>query len=83
MLFSAYASTLQEVVNNPDESSSTNKSIDLHGFADDHAYKKSFAAKSQMDEINTMGDLENCATRIKNWVDGNRLKMDMIVRQNS
>ena len=66
VLFSAYATTLQEVINDSDESSSTNKPIDLHGFVDDHAYKKSFAAKSQMDEINTMGDLENCATRIKN-----------------
>ena len=23
-----------------------------------------------------MGDLENCAKRIKNWMDGNRLKMN-------
>ena len=45
-------------------------------FADDHAYKKSFVAKSQVDEINMMGDLENCAKRIKNWMDGNRLKMN-------
>ena len=60
-----YASTLQEVINDPDESSSTNKPNDLQGFADDHTYKKSFVAKSRMDEINTMGDLENCATRIR------------------
>ena len=29
-----------------------------------------------MEEINTMGDLENCAKRIKIWMDGNRLKMN-------
>ena len=76
MPFSAYESTLQEVINDPDKSSSTDKPIDLHGFADDHTYKKLFATKSQMDEINTIGNLENYATRIKNWMDGNRLKMN-------
>ena len=76
MLYSAYASTLQEVIQDLDESSSRDKPIDLHGFADDHAYKKLFAAKSLMDEINTIGDLENCTTRIKNWMDGSRLKMN-------
>ena len=65
VLYSAYASTLQELIQDPDESSSTDKPIDLHGYEDDHTYKKLFAAKSQMDEINTMGDLENCATRIR------------------
>ena len=76
VLYSAYASTLQEVINDQDESPSINKPIELHGFADNHAYKKSFVAKSQVDEINMMGDLENCAKRIKNWMDGNRLKMN-------
>ena len=76
VLYSAYASTLQEVIQDPDGSSSTYKPIDLHGFADDHAYKKSFAAKSRTDETNTMGELVNCASRIKNWMDGNRLKMN-------
>ena len=76
VLYSAYASTLQEVINDQDESPSINKPIEIHGFADDHAYKKSLVAKSWVDEINTMGDLENCAKRIKNWMDGNRLKMN-------
>ena len=64
VLYSAYASTLQEVINDQDESPSINKPIELHGFANDHAYKKSFVAKSQVDEINMMVDLENCAKRI-------------------
>ena len=45
VLFSAYASTLQEVINDPDESSSTDTPIDPHGFAVDHAYKKSFGCQ--------------------------------------
>ena len=49
------------------------KPIELHGFADDHSYKKSFA-KSRVEEINMMRDLESCAERIKNWMDGNRIK---------
>ena len=76
VLYSAYASTLQEVTQDPDGSSSTYKPIDLHGFVHDHAYKISFAAKSRTDESNTMGELVNCASRIKNWMDGNRLKMN-------
>ena len=76
VLYLAYASTLQEVMHDPDESSSTYKPIDLHGFADDHTYKKLFAAISRTDETNTMGELVNCAVRIKNWIDGNRLKMN-------
>ena len=46
VLYSAYASTLQEVINDYDESPRKNNPIELHSFADDHAYKKSFAAKS-------------------------------------
>ena len=76
VLYSAYTSTLQEVIQDPDGSSSTYKPIDLHAFADDHAYKKSFAAKSRTDETNTMGKRVKCASRVKNWMDGNRLKMN-------
>ena len=39
VLYSAYASTLQEVIYDLDGSSSTYQPIDLHGFADNHAYK--------------------------------------------
>ena len=74
VLYSAYASTLQEVIQDPDGSSSTNKPTDLHGFVDDHVYKESFAAKSRTDETNTMGELVNCASRIKNWMEGNQIK---------
>ena len=46
VLYSAYASTLQEVINDNDEPPKKNKPIELHGFVDDHAYKRSFAARS-------------------------------------
>ena len=46
VLYSAYASTLQEVINDQNESPRINKPIELHGFVDNHAYKKSFVAKS-------------------------------------
>ena len=46
VVYSAYASTLQEVINDQNESPRINKPIELHGFADNHAYKKSFVAKS-------------------------------------
>ena len=46
VLYSAYASTLQEVMNEKDELPKESKPIELHGFVDDHAYKRSFAAKS-------------------------------------
>ena len=46
VLYSAYASTLQEIINDNDEPPKKNKPIELHGFADDHAYKRSFAARS-------------------------------------
>ena len=59
VLYSVYANTLQEVINDQNGSPCINKAIELCGFADDHAYKKSFIAKSRVDEINMMGDLEN------------------------
>ena len=94
ILYSAYTSTLREVIQDPlsqpegpisqipaSRSNSTwqlssRRPIDLHGFADDHAYKKGFPGNSRGSEVNTIKDLEQCATRIKSWMDGNRLKMN-------
>ena len=93
-LYSAYASILREVIQDPlsqpegtisqipaSWSDSTwqlhsRRPIDLHGFADDHAYKKGFPGNSRESEVDTIKDLEQCATRIKSWMDGNRLKMN-------
>ena len=67
--YSAYASTLQECI--PDD-----LELDLHGFTDNHAYKKLFDANSRYQEYKTMGDLSHCASEIKTWMDHNRLKMN-------
>ena len=55
---------------------SSRRPIDLHGFADDHAYKKGFPGNLRESKAETIRDLEQCATRIKSWMDGNRLKMN-------
>ena len=93
-LYSAYASTLREVIQDllsqpegsisqipASQSSSTwqvssRRPIDLPGFADDHAYKKGFPGNSRQSKVDTIKDLEQCATRIKSWMDGNRRKMN-------
>ena len=93
-LYSVYASTLREVIQDPLSQSkgttnqipapesdsnwqlSSGRPIDLHRFADDHAYKKGFPGNSRESEVKTIKDLEQCATRIKSWMDGNTLKMN-------
>jgi hypothetical protein len=65
-LYSVYASTMQEVVPH---------SLDIHGYADDHAVKISFIADSG-EEANAVSELESCLSDIKIWMDNNRLKMN-------
>ena len=65
--YSAYASTLKEVIQ---------PQVDLHGYVDDHTYKNGSLANSREAESETMGHLENYASVIKIWMDGNRLKMN-------
>ena len=67
VLFSAYISTLRLEVP---------RSIDLHGFADDHVMKKDFLASKCNDEDNTIHQLQDWWMRVKNWMDHNRLKMN-------
>ena len=55
---------------------SSGRPIDLHGFADNHVYKKGFPGNSRESEVKTIKDLEQCATRIKSWMDGYQLKMN-------
>ena len=82
ILYAVYASTIQEVVENPSLSASTHgqignirnpAKIDLHGFADDHALKNSFHAKSRVEEQASIEMLENTAIDVKLWMDENRL----------
>ena len=50
--------------------------VDILGYADDHALKKSFSANSRTDEQLTMSALEGTTKDIKEWMDTNRLKMN-------
>ena len=67
VLYSAYARTLQTVIP---------EGTDLNGFADDHNVKKSFGAGNKVDEEAVISDLELCTTRINEWMNINRLKMN-------
>ena len=69
VLYSAYASTLQTVIL---------EGIDLNSFIDDHNVKKSFGAGNKVDEKAVISDLESCTTRINEWMNVNRLKMNMV-----
>ena len=66
-LYSAYASTLYEVIP---------KGIDLHGFADDHGYKNTFQAKSINKEMARIKELEECVRNIKILMNEKRLKIN-------
>ena len=57
VLFSAYISTLKLKVP---------RSIDLIGFAEDHVLKKDFLASKGNDEDNTIYQLQDCCTKVKN-----------------
>ena len=64
VLYSAYASTLQEVV-----------PLDLHGYANDHGLKTNFTSVPEC-EAKAIADTEKCLTDIKTWMDHNRLHMN-------
>ena len=65
VLYSVYASTLQEEVP---------LHIDLHGYADDHVIKKGFVPGKT--ELATVNELSDCIIKIGNWMNLNRLKMN-------
>ena len=64
VLYSVYASTLQEVV-----------PLDLHGYADDHGLKTNFMPVPEY-EAKEIADTEQCLTDIKTWMDHNQLHMN-------
>ena len=65
--YSAYASTMRDIVP---------ATVDIHGYADDHALKKAFKASSRTDEITSIASLRSVIFDIKSWMDENRLKMN-------
>ena len=50
--------------------------VTLHGFADDHALKNTFAAKSRQAEKDSVSILEAKAADVKVRMDQNNLKMN-------
>ena len=50
--------------------------VDIHGYADDHALKQSFHGSSRDEENESIHRLEHTITDIKDWMDENRLKMN-------
>ena len=66
-LYSAYASTLQEVVLGD---------VGLNGFADDHSLKRSFKVDDRKAEQTIISALQNCLMNVKTLMDENRLKMN-------
>ena len=66
VLYSCFASTIPTVL--PSE-------IDIHGFADDHSFKKAFTPGGE-DEKVTITKLESALKSVKHWMDQNRLKMN-------
>ena len=67
VLYSFYASTIQEVV--PQEQ------VDLHSYTDDHGLKRPFRPGTT-EENNAISTLQNTTSDIKEWVDSNHLKMN-------
>ena len=65
-MYSTYASTMKEVVP---------VVIDIHGYADDHALKRSFKGVSRREEREVVGSLEDAISKVKAWMDANKLKM--------
>ena len=67
VLYLAYASTLEKEVS---------QNIGIHGYADDHALRKTFSANSRVEENIAIKDMEDSSFNIKSWMDANRLKMN-------
>ena len=68
LLYSAYASTLEVVVESQD--------INIAGFADDHVIWDKFTTANRNTEGNSIMKLEATLNDIKKWMDMNRLKMN-------
>ena len=67
VLYLSYASTMQETIP---------ASISLYGYADDHAIVDHFRADDRVEERQCINNIQSCMTKIKRWMDCNRLKMN-------
>ena len=90
ILYTVHASTIESVVetqtsdHEEEEPSQMNgfdlkdrvTAVTIHGFADDHALKHTFLAKSRQAEKDSVSTLEAKAADVKVWMDQNHLKMN-------
>ena len=92
VLYSTYASNLEETINNVNRTINMDDQVgtsgershnqkesmaNLHGFVDDHVMKKSFRITyNNSNELKTISDLEECISKVKEWMNHNRLKMN-------
>ena len=92
VLYSTYASTLEETINNVNRSNNIydqvgesgersynqkETKLNLHDFADDHLMKKSFSIPDKnSNELKTISDFEECISKVKEWMNHNRLKLN-------
>ena len=75
VLYLSYAASISDVV--PDVSDEGDpRLIGIIGFADDHAMKKSFIPTLEDDEDACIVSLQACLSRVKEWMDSMRLKMN-------
>ncbi len=68
ILFTEYACSLFEVIHSHLE--------DAHGYADDHQLYAAFSPNSIADQENTVKCMETCLDSVKQWMLGNKLKMN-------
>ena len=71
VLYNCYASTLKDYLEESSE-----ESINLLGYADDHATYSKFRAGVISEEINCQQHLENVLAEIKKWMNRNFMKMN-------
>ena len=75
VLYLSYAASISDVVSDVSDEGDP-RPISIIGFADDHAMKKSFIPTLEDDEDVCIANLQACLSRVKEWMDSMRLKMN-------
>ena len=75
VLYLSYAASISDVVSDVSDEGDP-RLISIIGFTDDHAMKKSFIPTLEDDEEVCIANLQACLSRVKEWMDSMRLKMN-------
>ena len=75
VLYLSYAASISDVVSDVSDEGDP-RPLCIIGFADDHAMKKSFIPTLEDDEDPCIVSLQACLSRVKEWMDSMRLKMN-------